>query len=672
MAVTGITIDWQTRVISVDRDYLGVPTQVSPSTIYSFSTDDFRLDLKELEASVAGMSHLDTHSHNTQVPLGGVIYARVIEIINSYTVTFEDGQYAVNLFGSNNNIGDVINVNQVSVRTNNAAGLIVDPGIQESLDYGEQIVYDEEFGVAGSSHPVGTYASPVNNNADLQILLTSYGRAQVLCLSDITLTQNFSETSFISKAGDENFYANGFKAMNCSVNRMIISGDFNHSKIFVDQCAFNDVQNVGGTFFNSIIFGDILQTTQYPLMLKSCSSAKSGVVPVIIDMIVGEDAVIGLREHSGPMQIINCDTSGSIGTCGFLSGVFYIEPSCTDGGLFVSGIVSLEDSSTTGCTVDIRGLIDPDTSNTIAYDGQVTVWTGSTETETTFPVGTNGRPTNNLADAIFIANQRGIGTIHIKGDYNFLNGTVINDFIIRGDSKQSSTFTFETGSVLSNCHIEHARCSGDILDVYSETDINGFSSCHLIDINLINLNPSSQDVVITDCLLEGHLSVVSGYTGQITLLDCYSAVAGQGTPTFNVGNSTSKLVIRDYAGGIKLINSNQSGYTASIDMSSGNVIIDSSIIAGTFVIRGLSDYTNNSTTANIITTGLLSPSEIEISGSTCDTSDIAIAVWDYLTSSGNTDGSFGILLKDLVTKSSDMQHSLNVNTELLKNKPNNP
>ena len=100
-----ISIDWASRVIFVPKIYL-VPT--SNPVIFNMDTDKFRLDLKDFEDGEDGISYPDTHRHNTEVPLGGVIYARVIEIINNYTVEFEDGQYAVNLFGSNNNIGDVV------------------------------------------------------------------------------------------------------------------------------------------------------------------------------------------------------------------------------------------------------------------------------------------------------------------------------------------------------------------------------------------------------------------------------------------------------------------------------------------------------------------------------------------------------------------------------------
>lgn len=117
-----ISVNWDTGVVNVPQSYL---TFVS-GTLYSLDTDRFRLDLKALEASEAGMPFLDTHQHNTEITIAGVTYARFVEMINSYTVEFEDGQYAVRLDGSNNNIFDegVIVRNQVSVISTNSAGLV--------------------------------------------------------------------------------------------------------------------------------------------------------------------------------------------------------------------------------------------------------------------------------------------------------------------------------------------------------------------------------------------------------------------------------------------------------------------------------------------------------------------------------------------------------------------
>ena len=118
-----IYVDWANRVIYVPKQITSL-VQASPTEIRELNLNDFRLTLKDLEDSPEGMPYIDTHRHNTTVTLGGVTFARLIEIINDYTITFEDGQYAVNLVGANSNVGDRVNVNQVSVRSANSAGLI--------------------------------------------------------------------------------------------------------------------------------------------------------------------------------------------------------------------------------------------------------------------------------------------------------------------------------------------------------------------------------------------------------------------------------------------------------------------------------------------------------------------------------------------------------------------
>ena len=72
-----------------------------------------------------GMPFPKTHNHNTELTLGGITYARAVEILDPYTITFENGEYGVSLVGANSNIVDRVNVNSVSVRPNNSAGLIV-------------------------------------------------------------------------------------------------------------------------------------------------------------------------------------------------------------------------------------------------------------------------------------------------------------------------------------------------------------------------------------------------------------------------------------------------------------------------------------------------------------------------------------------------------------------
>ena len=117
-----ISINWPTKVINIPKADMTL-VQSDPFEIRELNINTFRLTLKNLEDDEAGMPFLRTHNHNTAVSVGGVTLARVVEIINGYTVTFENGTYAVNLVAANSNVGDVVNLNSVSVRAANSAGL---------------------------------------------------------------------------------------------------------------------------------------------------------------------------------------------------------------------------------------------------------------------------------------------------------------------------------------------------------------------------------------------------------------------------------------------------------------------------------------------------------------------------------------------------------------------
>ena len=119
-----LTIDYTTRIISVPQSDL---TFVSGTT-YELDIDAFRLELKDIEDGARGMPFVDTHTHNTEVTISGVTYARVVQIINGYRVDFEDtgSHYTVNCVGANHNLNDVTIFNgHVTLVPNNSAGLIV-------------------------------------------------------------------------------------------------------------------------------------------------------------------------------------------------------------------------------------------------------------------------------------------------------------------------------------------------------------------------------------------------------------------------------------------------------------------------------------------------------------------------------------------------------------------
>ena len=117
-------IYWNAKIVFVPKNIL---TEIG-TNLYELDISNFKKQIRVSEASDVGVSHPKIIEHKTTTLLSGVEYARTVEIVNGYTVTFENGVYAVNLVGANTNIQDVLNINSVSIRGNNSAGLQIIQG----------------------------------------------------------------------------------------------------------------------------------------------------------------------------------------------------------------------------------------------------------------------------------------------------------------------------------------------------------------------------------------------------------------------------------------------------------------------------------------------------------------------------------------------------------------
>ena len=121
-----ISVNWGTRVINVPKTDMAL-VQAGPPEVRELDLDRLRLALKDIEDGAEGICFPDTHRHNTTVAIGSLVLARVVEIINGYTITIEDGNYVVSVVGGNSNLMDVLNLNSVAVRGQNSAGMTENP-----------------------------------------------------------------------------------------------------------------------------------------------------------------------------------------------------------------------------------------------------------------------------------------------------------------------------------------------------------------------------------------------------------------------------------------------------------------------------------------------------------------------------------------------------------------
>ena len=233
-----------------------------------------------------------------------------------------------------------------------------------------------------------------------------------------------------------------------------------------------------------------------------------------------------------------------------------------------------------------------------SFGGGVSIDVTSPYSGTLYPVGTVETPVNNMADADLIMEQRGFHILFVTGNLTLATIDASEGHIFVGQSEGLTTITIEPAADVSNCEFQRATVTGTL------DGGNTLRECLVTDINVLNGQ-------IDDCGLSGTLVLGGGVEAQI--LRCYSAVGGAGMPIIDCGGSGQALIVRNYSGGIQF--QNKSGADAmSIDMLSGEILIDANVTGGSFEIRGISKLTDNSGAgATIDTSGLIFADQQQLS-----------------------------------------------------------
>ena len=234
------------------------------------------------------------------------------------------------------------------------------------------------------------------------------------------------------------------------------------------------------------------------------------------------------------------------------------------------------------------GLIQVSEIQYGAFQGAVWVDETGTSSGTLYPTGTPIEPVNNFTDALLIAQFRGFDTFRVVGDATITGGLDFTDAIFIGDSKLKTSISVDASANTTNCEFEECLVTGT-LD----------GNAKITNGRIQSLDYLSGDV--TNCILESG-TITLGGGANANFLDCWSGVPGTGTPVIDMGGSGQSLAMRNYNGGVTL--TNKTGPEAvSIDLNSGQVVIDDTVTAGTIVLRGTGKWTNAESyagTANVI------------------------------------------------------------------------
>lgn len=342
-----LSVDPATFIIHIPRADMTL-VQSSPTEIRELNLNDFRLALKAWEAGGDGLNEgatfLKTHTHNTEVSLGGLTFARTIELLAPYTVTFEDGQYAVNLVGANSNVGDRVNVNQVSVRSQNSAGLISSPDIEFSSFRGGVMV-DTVNGVEGTSYPRGTERMPVNNIPDALLIAEYRGFNTIFLNSDMVLGAESVMDDFviIGKSHVETAVefldvanVHGVTIVNCSIQGIL------DGHTVVKDCVIGDITYMNGHVGDCTLLGEIVLGGGQDAYLADCAQLDLNTIPSVDIGGSGQDLI--MADYIGTVLLKNLTGGNKVGI-GLAGGTVILDSTITNGTIQASGTGRMTDEN---------------------------------------------------------------------------------------------------------------------------------------------------------------------------------------------------------------------------------------------------------------------------------------------------------------------------------------
>jgi len=620
-----ISINWGTKVITVPRADMTL-VQLSPVEIRELDLNWFRLELKKLEWSVDGMPKDDTHSHNTEVTLGSLTFARVIEIINGYTITFEDGQYAVNLVGANSNVGDKVNVNQVSVRSQNSAGLISSPDI-EFASFNGGITVDVNSGNTGTVYPRGTERMKINNIAD-GILIAKYrGFNKFYIHSDIVLGANAKLDNFIiqgqSHVNIHVIIEEAAEVENVVLTECTLSGVLDGGNSLT-KCIVGDITYLNGHVHDCALVGKIMLGGNKDAYFVNCSMSDWDNVPVIDMGNAGQDLI--MIQFTGKVVLQNMHGANKIGI-GLVGGVLSVDSnSVTSGLIHVSGTGRLVDEGghhiasgtwNGGVTV-INELISTD--NLLAPDS-VYVDADSGKPGTAYPLGTINDPVDNIPDALSIANTYGMQKIHITNDIAVNDGVDVSGYTLIGSRSLGNSVIVESGAITDETYFENLTVSGVMGGAVR------YTTCVLGSIQ--NFNGGAKNSLLTNDI------VITG-TGANYFTECDTYIDDSSQyKKINIGSRRVNII--RCRGNYEIVNKTGTNTTA-IDLVAGTVLIDSDCIAGEIFLDGIVHTIDNSAAGCTVVTR-----------NAIDNDLIAAAVWNETTDGHIETGSFGEMIHKIKT-----------------------
>ncbi len=499
---------------------------------------------------------------------------------------------------------------------------LTDSTIQQlaEIEYGTfngGVTVDVNSPYSGDTYPVGSPSAPVNNIADA--LLIDNGRfGKILLASNITFDADAILDDFVIE-GQSHVNTNviinpAASVVNTTFVNLHIQGTLDGGNS-IDDCSVGDITYVNGHIHNCGIHSTITLGGNADANIVNCKQLDMLNNP-IIDM-GGSGQSLVMPNFTGLAELYNSTGADNKVGVGLDGGRVILDTTTfTHGFVHVSGIGLLVDELGTEIptgtwntnVIIINELLSNDTITRAVWNanvvddhiiansaGLILNRTRNIERrvfvdteELTNGDGTAGSPFNNIGDAIDFAEANSIKQLvvfaEITLDRNLKNFTIIGVgapvINTNGQDLKNSEFSH---CVMRGTYVDRIIVQESVLD--DGFALNGF---------------------FEKCALNGDLTCVD--SSNVLLANCFSNIPGLGRPTVSMnGIGSSALSIRSYSGGLTIKDCNNVADAVTIEMSQGKLTLDSTCTAGVISIRGISQFTDNSSITPDVS-GLISKS----------------------------------------------------------------
>jgi len=610
-----IIADWPNYIFHVPRADMTL-IQSSPTEIRECNINWLRLQIMALEDDPNGMTFPTVWEHYPEVDVGTLTLAKSILMNEPYTITFEDGQYAVNLVGANSNIGDRVNVNQVSVRLANSAGMVSSPDIEYS-SFDGAVHIDVTTSNTGTIFPTGTPRKPVNNIDDALLIDDYRGFKKLKILKSMTGSNALGVGGVIELTGFEiygrsavNTYLEILSDAICSevtIKECNITGTLDGGT-HLSNCRVGSIDFMNGYIENSGLYGTIVLGGNTECTFNNCIIVDQDTIPIIDMNFSGQD--LSMPNYTGIVKIRNLSSASEEIGIGLNAGLVILEPSITDGTIIVSGNGLLYDYSnlTLPNKVNVSGLVN---QIAVEYNRKVVIDTETGSSGSTYPLGTLGDPVDNVADALILAEKYNCEVIHLHSSVTFTTGMDISKKIIEAHKSLSLTVTLESGVEMKDTEFTYLRVTG----VSGHKTI--YQNCFIM--NLTNLCG-----IFKECGFMGSNACEDSLTNQVIMKDC-RAIDRAGT-ILNVGQAF--VTIQEWIS--HLILDNKYGINnVNVHSLMSKVTVNDTCVEGIINLSGTGYPADNSAAGCTVLTDKLNNRDIQADAS-------STSVWSELIETGYT------------------------------------